>query len=201
MIDASKLKQIQDCKGRLKEIVGDEGVLQLAKDGICPHYIITNPITKEESIWFLPSELNAWFQDNFISYNEGNFVQNYTFIHFNKEERKATGQIPAELSKIKELYHLPVEHINTPPGIYFLCKKGEIKYIGQAINIGSRVVTHITEGLKDFDSVFFIICPVNRLTELESSLIRHFQPELNKTCKVNPNQRDIMIVNSLLNGY
>jgi hypothetical protein len=199
MIDASKLKRIQDCKGRLKEIVGDEGVLQLAKDGICPHYIITNPITMEESIWFIPSEINNWFDSNYINYRNSAFVQNYTFVHFNKDMHKASGSIPDELCKIKELYHLPIEHISTPPGIYFLCKDGVIKYIGQASNIANRVITHVTEGLKDFDSVFFITCSINRLTELESSLIRYFQPELNKTCRISANQRDLIVVQSLLN--
>jgi len=199
MIDANKLKKIQDCKGRLKEIVGDEGVLQLAKNGICPHYIITNPITREESIWFIPSEINEWFETNFINYRDGAFVQNYTFVHFNKELHKANGTIPNELCKIKELYHLPIEHISTPPGIYFLCKNGKIQYIGQAVNVASRVITHITEGLKDFDSVFFITCSINRLTQLESSLIRYFQPELNKTCRISSSQMDEMVVQSLFN--
>jgi hypothetical protein len=187
VIDANKLKKIQECGGMLKEMVGDEGVLSLAKDGICPHYIITNPITKEESIWFVPSELNQWFEDNYINFNEGGFEQKYTFIHFNKEIHKASGQIPLELSKIKELYHLPIEHVSTPPGIYFLCKEGLIKYIGQAYNVCSRVVAHVNEGIKGFDSVFFITCPINRLTEL------------NKTCKINASQKDIMVVQSILN--
>jgi|694.fasta_scaffold79329_2 hypothetical protein len=197
MLETNKLRKIQDCKGRLKEIVGDEGVLQLAKDGICPHYIITNPITKEESIWFIASEINEWFDKNFVNYRDGLFVQNYTFLHFNKELHKVRGQIPEELSRIKELYHLPMENISTPPGIYFLCKNNKIQYIGQAGNVANRVITHITEGLKDFDSVYFISCSINRLTELESSLIRYFQPELNRTCRINPSQRDVMIVQSM----
>ena len=69
MIGASRLRRIQNCGGRLKEIVGDEGVIQLAKDGICPHYVMINPITEEETIWFNPSELNEWFEMNFIKYN------------------------------------------------------------------------------------------------------------------------------------
>lgn len=197
MIGASRLRRIQNCRGRLKEIVGDEGVIQLAKDGICPHYVMINPITEEETIWFNPSELNEWFETNFVKYKEATFVQKYTFLHFNKEMHTTSGEIPEELLKIKELYQLPLENIPTPPAIYFLCKEGKIKYIGQAANVSARVITHISEGLKDFDNVFFITCPINRLTELESSLIRYYRPELNKTCQKNLNEQDITIVKSL----
>ncbi len=197
MVDANKLKKIQDCRGRLKEIVGDEGVLQLAKDGICPHYIITNPITKEESFWFVPSEINEWFESNYIRYNEGGFTPSYTFIYFNKDLHKAADGIPEELNKVSDLYHLPIEHIITPPGVYFLCKNKKIQYIGQASNVGSRIITHISDGLKDFDSVYFIACPINRLTEIESALIRYFRPNLNKTCRVSANQKDVSLVESL----
>ncbi len=198
MVDANKLRRVEDCKGRLKEIVGNEGVIQLAKDGICPHYKITNPLNGEESIWFIPSELNNWFENNFIKYNEGHFTPNFTFIHFNKELHNVKGNIPEELSKIKNLYSLPLEHISTPPGVYFLCKNDKIKYIGQASNVSNRIITHIQEGIKDFDCVYFITCPINRLTEIESSLIRYFQPSLNQTCKVSPSIKDIQLVESLL---
>jgi hypothetical protein len=145
MIDANKLKKIQDCKGRLKEIIGDKGVLQLAKDGICPHYLITNPMTNEQTIWFIASELNEWFEVNYINYIKGNFVQNYNFIHFDKDFHKAIGIVPDELLAISNLYQLPIQHLNTPPGIYFLCKKNKIVYIGQASNVSKRIIVQIEE--------------------------------------------------------
>lgn len=197
MIDSSKLRKIQDCKGRLKEIIGDEGVLKLAKDGICPHYIITNPITKEESIWFIPSELNEWFDDNFVTCRKGHFIQNYSFYHFNKELHKVNDKVPDELIRIKDLYRLPIENVSTPPGIYFLCKEGKIKYIGQAVNVAGRIIQHLNEGVKDFDSVYFIACPINQLTQLETSLIRYFQPELNRKSKLGYCDTDEIIYESL----
>jgi hypothetical protein len=197
MIDASKLKRIEDCKGRLKELVGNEGVIQLAKEGFCPHYIIINPITGEESLWFIPSEINIWFENNYINYVDGKYPLNYQFIHFNKDLHSAKEDIPDELMKISELYHLPFENMLTPPGIYFLCKGKKIKYIGQANNIMNRVLTHINEGLKDFDSVFFIKCPINKLTELESALIRYYRPAYNISCNVPAKEKDLEIIKSL----
>jgi len=197
MVDINKLRRVEDCKGRLKEIVGDEGVLQLAKDGICPHYILTNPLTKEETIWFLPSELNQWFQDNFARYDSGGFVQEYNFVHFDRELNSPKGEVPVELCKIKELYEIPIQYVNTPPGIYFLCKGGKIQYIGQATNVANRVKAHVSEGVKDFDSVFFITCPVGNLNALESSLIKYFKPEANKALKGEPSESDILSAEAL----
>jgi hypothetical protein len=201
MIDANKLKQIQDCKGRLKELVGDEGVLQLALDGIVPHYVIINPLTKEESIWFIPSELNHWFENNYIKYKSGHYTPKFDFIYFNKDLHKPLKEVPFELSKITDLYRLPFENISTPPGIYFLCKDNKIQYVGQASNISKRILTHISEGIKDFTDVYFITCPINRLTELESALIKVFNTPLNQTCKVPPSKKDIEIVNSLIKDF
>lgn len=195
MID--KLKKITDCKGKYKDIIGEDGILQLAKDGICPHYVLINPLTKEETIWFIPSELNEWYQNNYTTYREGEASMNYKFLYFNQYENKATGQIPDELVHIKNLYSLPIEYISTPPGIYFLCKGKKIQYIGQAVNVSSRIINHISEGVKDFDSVFYVICPIKQLNELESALIKFYQPELNKTFKTEPSHDDMQIIELL----
>lgn len=198
MINTSNLRKIEGCKGKLKDLIGNEGILKLANEGLCPHYIITNPITKEETIWFMSSEINTWLENNYIKYNKGYDSQNYTFFHFNNNVEKAKLNVPAELSKINDLYHLPIQDINTPPGIYFLCKNDKIQYIGQSVNVASRVMQHIREGMKDFDNVFFITCNVSRLTELESSLIKYLTPPLNKKDNLNLNQNHIMIAESIL---
>lgn len=200
MIDANKLKKAEECKGRLKELVGDEGLEQLAKDCLIPHYVIINPITGEETIWFVPSEVNDWFNANYVRYNQGGFTPKFEFIYFDRDELRANAAtIPLELSKISDLYELPVSYINTPPGVYFLCKEGIIKYIGQAMSITNRIVEHVKEGLKDFDKVFFIQCPLNRLNALENALIRYYKPAYNRASR-DATQKDLLIVNSILSG-
>ncbi len=191
-----KLKRIDDCKGRLKELVGNDGIIQLAKDGKCPHYVVKNPITGEETMWFIPSEINEWLDENYTTYKEGFVTEKYQFIHFNKEELKAVN-IPPQLSKIKNLYELPLSNINTPPGIYFLCKNQDIQYIGRSVNVAQRIITHVSEGFKDFDSIYFISCSVNYLCDLETSCIRYFNPPYNVTNAKPPSQRDLNIVESL----
>jgi hypothetical protein len=194
MIDASKLKSISDCKGKIKDILNDNDIIALAKNGICPHYLITNPITKEETIWFIPSELNDWFVNTFVQYRQGHFEQKHNFIYFNKYEFKIKSKIPDELLIIDNLFELPIGNIFTTSGIYFLCLDGKIKYIGQAENISARAYTHYKEGIKNFDSVFFITCPKKQLFELENSLIKYFRPEYNIAAKaeIKSNHLDVI---------
>lgn len=197
--DASKLKKAEDCRGRIKEMVGDDGLIQLAKDGIIPHYVVKNPLTGEESFWFIASEINDWFNQNYIRYVNGFFTPKFEFLIFDPNNY-AIGQedvIPPELSKVQDLYKLPMEAINTPPGIYFLCKGSAIQYIGQAANVSARVFTHMNEGLKDFDQVYFITCPINRLNKLESALIRYYQPPYNRGLSKKTKGADVSIVESL----
>ncbi len=68
-------------------------------------------------------------------------------------------------------------------GIYFLIKDNEIVYIGQSVNIASRVADHTG---KDFDSVSYVACEQNKLDILESLYILAYQPKLNGMAGVRP---------------
>jgi len=177
-MDASRLRTLANCKGKIKEVLSEEEILKLAKDGIIPHYIITNPLTKEESIWFNSAELTEWFENNCVRYQEAYFTQQYSFLSFDRSMIQPRST-PDELSRIKDLYHLPMEYINTPPGVYFLCRGSKIVYIGKARNVANRITTHVAEGRKKFDNAYFITCNINQLDELEMSLIKFYQPEYN----------------------
>lgn len=199
--EANKLKRISECKGKLKDVLTDEQIIQLCIDGSCPHYIILNPITKEESIWFIPSELNAWFDSNYILRRDGLVTTTYTFLHFNNSLCDNNGQVPDELTRINNLYKLPIENLTTPAGIYFLCKGKKIQYIGQAVNVGRRIIDHINDGIKEFDNVYFITCHTKQLSEVEKAFIRYFQPPYNKTSLIKPTDFDVNLVNSLMNTF
>jgi len=197
MIELSKLKTIEDCHGRLKKFLGSDEIVQLAKDGICPHYVMTNPITKEQSFFFVPSELNEWMAANYIHAVEGKFVPEITFMDFSPIKPETI--IPLELIAIRDLFELPMSRITTPPGVYFLCQDGKIMYIGQSVNVASRIVSHVKEKAKKFNSVFFIPCPINRLDDLEGALIRKYKPELNGNAPVGARGTELedRILNSL----
>lgn len=62
-------------------------------------------------------------------------------------------------------------------GIYFLIKESKIVYIGQSINLLSRLGSH-TKRI-DFDKYTFVKCAKEHLNDVESALISRFNPEHN----------------------
>lgn len=62
-------------------------------------------------------------------------------------------------------------------GVYFLILKGVIVYIGQSIDIQSRVGAHY--GVLDFDSYSYIECAKSDLDLVESIYIHIYSPPLN----------------------
>lgn len=71
-------------------------------------------------------------------------------------------------------------------GVYFLIKNKKIVYIGQSINIASRVTQHRD---KDFDSVSYVSCDRSELDVLESLYILAYKPPLNGIAGGNGNNR------------
>ena len=63
------------------------------------------------------------------------------------------------------------------PGIYFLCKRAEIVYVGKTGSIAQRVPNH--RGIKDFDSVLVLRAPKELLNSVEIYSIKRLRPKLN----------------------
>jgi hypothetical protein len=66
---------------------------------------------------------------------------------------------------------------NFPPCIYFLCKHGQISYIGLSVNLCHRIREHIKTKL--FDMAFYLPCPKDKLPTVEKYMIKKYQPYLN----------------------
>ena len=62
-------------------------------------------------------------------------------------------------------------------GIYFLISGDEVVYVGQSVNIYSRIQEH--SKLKQFERYAYIHCSVEMLDKLESLYIHFLQPKLN----------------------
>jgi hypothetical protein len=86
------------------------------------------------------------------------------------------------------------------PGIYILCHKGEVVYVGQTIKPLSRIGNHY--GNIKFDAVYFLRWPKDaqnmnifdikwRLDEVENKFISLFEPPANKTGWGNRRERRI----------
>lgn len=64
-------------------------------------------------------------------------------------------------------------------GIYFLVQADSVVYIGQATNVYSRVLTHVREGRKKFDSWCYVPCKREELDLMESVYIHYLDPPQN----------------------
>ncbi len=82
----------------------------------------------------------------------------------------------SEVSGIKKL-----EDSSVLCGVYFLFTHRELVYIGQSINIRSRIAGHQQNSKIDFDSVFFIEVDADKLIEIENDYIIRYDPKYNQT--------------------
>lgn len=62
-------------------------------------------------------------------------------------------------------------------GVYFLVKDAQVVYVGQSVNVFSRIASHAPA--KSFDSYAFVLCEPNALDALESLYIHVLKPPLN----------------------
>jgi hypothetical protein len=63
-------------------------------------------------------------------------------------------------------------------GIYFLVDKANVVYVGQSVNIFSRVSQHYSDK-KQFTSFAYIVCDRAILDKMESLYIHYLKPKLN----------------------
>lgn len=64
-------------------------------------------------------------------------------------------------------------------GVYFLIQADEIVYVGQSVNVMSRIAQHRRDGEKDFDSFNAVPCKPEDLDRLEELYINAFVPRFN----------------------
>ena len=74
--------------------------------------------------------------------------------------------------------------INVPEslcGVYHIIRDGQVVYVGQTVNVFSRISTWRSGKFSDehFDAVEFFPCEIEELNDLEESHIRQLQPPLN----------------------
>lgn len=62
-------------------------------------------------------------------------------------------------------------------GVYFLISNGRVVYVGQSVNVYTRIFSHQT--FKQFDRFAFIPCKPNMLNRVESLYIHVLRPPLN----------------------
>jgi hypothetical protein len=92
-------------------------------------------------------------------------------------------EVPVELSGVVGLVEIYPDLFH---GIYFLCYKGEVVYVGQSQRTLTRVIQH--KGNKKFDRVLFLQVPVDQLKSVELKFIKELKPKLNVRGVMNSRQ-------------
>jgi hypothetical protein len=106
------------------------------------------------------------------------------------EQRLGMARLCAELQaqhpELNDKLLLSEEHIvaasysmSRVSGVYFLIRDNRVVYVGQSVNVYSRLSQHKD---KTFDRFAYVPCPPEKLNRLESIYIHVLKPELNAEC-------------------
>ena len=144
-----------------------ERIMELAESGYMPHYRIDGGVPL-----FKVAEVKAWINKNAIYKSEGRSISDALRIVIPAPEVVDTP--PSALCNIPHLQQLP--KWGYQPGVYFLCLKGEVVYVGQSVHPSSRVSNHHTDRHKNFDTVYLLPVPQSELDDVESAFIHHLMP-------------------------
>ena len=175
MADIVSLLDADDMSEKLKGAVSSERLLELAGSGIIPHYNV------DGNVMFGPGETKEWVNHNLVVRRPGKHIGNgiVTIVDV-MAPSKRFDTIPTELSAIAGmLIPLSIQSAESVgvPGVYFLCHKVKVVYVGQSVNVLQRVGAHM--GVKTFDAVYFIRVPPSDLDFVEGELIRTLKPKYN----------------------
>ncbi len=143
---------------RLKELVDAE---------LIPHFHIDNgpPLLKVR-------EARDWMVANLYAHHGGPPLPKRVDILFFAERAKQTP--PVALRNIDRLCEV---NLAAPSGIYFLCRDGQVVYVGQAKCVMSRIGQHLSEARKCFDSAYYMVAAMHDLNRLEDKYIELLAPE------------------------
>lgn len=100
-------------------------------------------------------------------------------VQCNDEKATHEDDVPLAISGIENLYKLPSDTFNPKSCVYFLCHKGEVVYVGQSVDLHSRIMAHQNDKL--FDNVYYMRIHKDLMFEVEGALIAYLKPKYNLT--------------------
>jgi hypothetical protein len=149
-------------------------VKELSANGFMPHYRIRGI---EEPLFEL-HETKEWVAENLIEHTAGEKLPSPKIVVVRDGvDSSVVGLAPTSISSIAGLMRFNPELFS---GVYFLCLKNEVVYVGQSTAIPSRIKQHSD---KQYDRVFFLRVPSSQLLEVENRFIKALNPKLNRTRK------------------
>jgi len=156
--------------------VSVERIEELVQLLLIPHLRVDNgpPL-------FRKREAAKWINDNLVTEYAGATLPIRFAVHSLVAPDK---DIPIELSSMRDrLFEGLGQTGFNPPCIYFLISNRCIAYVGQSINLPSRLDEHRRSG-KSWERVLWIPCPEAHLQDVEQFWIRHIKPPLNNPHEV-----------------
>ena len=175
MPSIDKLLTPKEMSEKVKGAVGPKRLEELARSQFIPHYVV------DGNVMFGAEEAKEWLNHNFVTRVPGvNTDGGVARIINVVGPSLAAMDIPMELRAVAGfLVPMALESIETCPfsGVYFLCSKGEVVYVGQSVNVPNRIGQHF--GNKTFDMAFFMRLPESDLDFVEGAFIRALEPRYN----------------------
>lgn len=162
----SGLKTAAEMAASLDSIPEDR-LNELANAGYLPHYRVDGG-----SPMFRAGEVKQWIASNLMGRCEGRSIPDA--IRLVVAAPEVSDRPPPSIMNLPGLQQMP--SLGYQPGVYFLCKKDEVVYVGQSITPSSRVNQHIYERRKEFDRVYLFPVPESELNNVEGAFILHLMP-------------------------
>ncbi|MBI2628952.1 hypothetical protein HYW74_02625 [Candidatus Pacearchaeota archaeon] len=123
---------------------------------------------------FKKGEFLRLAEKNVYRRSDGRNLPFHITLYSNKD-RDYHSPIPKTLRGINNL--MEFEEIVFPSCIYFLVKNDEVIYVGQTIELPSRLASHRQDKL--YDRVFYLPVPESDLNRVEKEFIITLKPKLN----------------------
>lgn len=162
----SNLKSVEDVALRLG--LTKAQVVTLCDDGYIPHFRCGEGVPM-----FKITEVMEWAAENIMTRCKGKPLPKTPInVCIQADHISHKGLIPESIRQIPGLRQINRSMFGS--GIYFLCLRGVLIYVGQSRNVGQRLEAHVRS--KDFDTVYFLPWPSDDLDRVEGALIRALDP-------------------------
>jgi hypothetical protein len=151
--------------------ISEDRLMTLAKTRHAPCAVLD-----DDQYFFFKKDICEWVKANLLEINDGKRIQ---------VELKILGDVAADPMGIPEALRplskklKKVTFSESGPCVYFLIEKTEVVYVGQSVNLLSRVGSHVLD--KKFDHVVYLSLPEEVLADIETALIKHLKPKFNRS--------------------
>lgn len=151
-------------------------ILSLADGGFIPHYRVKGI----EQPLFEVNETKAWVASNLVEHVEGEKLPApKIFVVKDQDFCSVIETAPANIASVQGLRQYNPELFT---GIYFMCLKNEVVYVGQSTSVPGRLKQHGDS--KEYDRVYFVRVASEQLNEVENRFIKALNPKYNRQSKI-----------------